>query len=178
MNQRAALGWATGMALLSGTAPAVAKDKQSPPPAVLQEIGHCRTLTDDAARLQCFDSAADRLTAALTRKEVYVLDRTEVRETRRQLFGLPLPKEGLLSEKADAPVQVDRIEGVVVAVSQTFDGNWRVTLDQGGVWEQTDGYQLARGPRKGDKVVVMRAALGSYKIRFGTQPGVRARRVS
>lgn len=178
MNRWVVLAGGVSMVLLTGAAPGAAKDKQAAPPAAIREIARCRALTDDAARLGCFDAAADRLSSALTTKEVYVLDRTEVRETRRQLFGLPLPKEGVISEKADAPVQVDRIEGVVLAASQAFDGNWRVTLDQGGVWQQTDGYQLAHGPRKGDKVVVVRAALGSYKMKIGTQSGVRVRRVS
>lgn len=170
--------WIGAMALCLGANGVAARDKTPPPPpAEVQEFSRCRAIAEDPARLRCFDAAADRLQAALTSSKVYVLDRTEVQKTRRSLFGLPLPKEGVISESIDDANRIDHLEGVVASASQGSDGSWRVTLDTGSTWQQVDDYSLGRGARRGDKVEIRRGALGSFRMKIGTQAAVRARRV-
>ena len=60
-------------------------------PELFEALVQCRSITDDAARLQCFDTAAANLQAATERRDVVVVDRAQVRESRRRLFGLALP---------------------------------------------------------------------------------------
>ena len=83
-------------ALLAGL-PAVGVAQSPQPetqqrPELFEALVHCRSITDDAARLQCFDTAAANLQAATERRDVVVVDRAQVRESRRRLFGLALPR--------------------------------------------------------------------------------------
>lgn len=165
-----------GVAATAAGAGADAKDKAAPPAAV-EAVTRCRTIADDAARLHCFDTSAQQLQAAIAKRDVYVLERTEVRQTRRELFGLSVAKESVISESVDDENKVDEIDATVTAAAQDNLGNWTVTLNTGAVWQQTDGYPLARGPRKGDTVEIKRAAMGSYKMSVGKQSAVRVRRL-
>ena len=52
----------------------------------------CRSETDPQARLQCFDRTSGALATAAQSGAVVVVDREEVRRTRRSLFGFSLPR--------------------------------------------------------------------------------------
>ena len=69
-----------------GTAPAAAK---APPPQspLVTALDRCRTIPDPTQRLACFDSAAGTLVAAARSGQVSVVDRGELRQARRSLFG-------------------------------------------------------------------------------------------
>ena len=74
---------------LALAAPAIAQ-ATSERPAVLNQLVECRALTDAGARLECYDRAAETLDAAERQGDVVVMDRAQVQESRRQLFGFDL----------------------------------------------------------------------------------------
>src|SRR5829696_6737424 len=82
--------------LLAGLPAAAASVQSSGAPAQrpqpFEALVRCRAITGDAERLACFDRAAASLQAAAERRDVVVVDRQQVRESRRRLFGLPLPR--------------------------------------------------------------------------------------
>jgi len=166
-------------------APALAaaqRGNQAPParPETFEALVRCRTITDDAARLACFDRAAAALQAAQERREVVVVDRQQVREGRRRLFGLALPRIPIFGGGDDDEQGEDRVstvEGVVASASQDGLGHWVVSLQDGAVWTQVDNNALALRPRPGQRVVINRGALGSFMMRVNNQPGIRVRRV-
>lgn len=172
-----AIGIITGALLLAS--PADAKDKpelaKSP---LLQQLLACRDVAGEAERLQCFDKATANVAAAAARNDVYVVDRSQMQATRRSLFGLPLPRLNIFSDSSDDKEAVTRLEGVVQSASQGGDGNWLIRLADGSVWRQSDGVPLGFLPKSGQKVVINRAAFGSYKMSIDGRAGVRARRVS
>jgi hypothetical protein len=168
---------AAALAALPGAASAQREAGQRP--ELFEALVRCRAVTDDAARLQCFDAAAAALDAAAERREVVVVDRAQVRESRRRLFGLPLPRLPIFGgggDDDDDADEVDHVEGVVASASQNGNGQWIVRLEDGATWVQTDNNTLALRPRPGQPVVVNRGMMGSYMMRVNRQPGIRVRR--
>lgn len=169
---------AAALSALPAAAPAQREPRQRP--ELFEALVRCRAVTEDAARLQCFDAAAAALEAATERREVVVVDRAQVRESRRRLFGLPLPRLPIFGggddDDNDDADEVDHVEGVVASASQNGHGQWIVRLEDGATWVQTDNNTLALRPRPGQPVVVNRGMMGSYMMRVNRQPGIRVRR--
>lgn len=149
-------------------------------PAVLQALGDCRALTDNAARLACYDKAAAGIADATAKREIVVLDREEVRATRKGLFGFTLPKLNFFGSDKDAKDDTGREEiaeiDVVVKSARPFGYQlWRMTMEDGAVWVTNEASTLIT-PRAGSKVHIKRAALGSYFIKVDGSRAVKGRR--
>jgi hypothetical protein len=169
---------AAGPALALAQRPAAAPP---PRPETFEALIRCRAIAEAGARLQCFDTAAAALQTAQERRELVVIDRQQVREGRRRLFGLTLPRIPIFGggdddEDANDADRVQTVEGVVASASQDSLGHWVVVLQDGAAWVQADNRPLALRPRPGQRVVINRAALGSFMMRINNQPGIRARR--
>jgi hypothetical protein len=158
--------------------PALAKPAQPPAarPEAFEALVKCRAIAEDAARLRCFDQAAAALEQAAARRDVVIVDRAQVRQTRRTLFGLELPRLPFFGGGDDKGEEISSIDGVVASAFQNGNGQWVVRLEEGGTWAQTDDTPISVWPKAGNKVVIHRAALGSYMMRVNGQPGVRVRR--
>lgn len=167
--------------LVAGASASLAAPNEPPArPELFQALLRCRAIAEAAARLQCFDAAAANLEAAAERREVVVVDRQQVREGRRRLFGLTLPRIPIFGgggEEEDEADRIDTVESTVASASQDGLGHWTVVLADGAVWTQVDNRPLALRPRNGQRVVIDRGALGSFMMRINGQPGLRARRV-
>ncbi len=145
------------------------------PPAAVQSLLACRSVADSAQRLQCYDRAAQGFAEAMGKREVVVIDKARANEARRSLFGFSVPNFGaLLGGGGD---EISQIESTVDGVVENADGGWTVRLADGSTWSQTDDTPVALPPRRGDKVVVRRGAMGSYFLKLGSQPGFKAKRV-
>jgi hypothetical protein len=159
---------------------ALAQERAAPQqrPEAFEALIRCRAITNDAARLQCFDNASTALEQAAERRDLVVVDRQQVRESRRRLFGLPIPGLGnLFGGGGDNDRdEITSIDSTVASAEQTGMGRWIVRLADGSIWVQTDDVPLAGRPRAGQPVHVERGALGSYRMRVNRQPAVRVRR--
>ncbi len=167
------------LALAAGAAPA-ALAQQSAPTNPVDAIAACRAITDPAARLACFDQAATALVTAREKKDVVILDRSEVQKTRRSLFGFSLPRIRLFGggdddDGRDNPEDIKEISGTIAGVSQVALDRWTVTLDDQTRWITTES---ARGfpPRPGEAVVIRRGPLGSYDASFAKRRSIKVRR--
>ena len=143
------------------------------PPAVQQLIA-CRSINDPAQRLACYDRQSDALNVAIAKKDVVVIDKARATATRRSLFGFSIPDFGGLFGGGD---DIKQIEGIVAAAAPNSDGGWTIKLADGSMWTQTDQSPIALEPRRGDKVVVRRGALGAFFLELGRQPGFKVRRI-
>lgn len=150
------------------------KGKPRPRPQAFEALVRCRTLTDDAERLRCFDAAAATLQQAAENRDLVVVDRKQIQETKRGLFGLDVPD--LNPFGGDDGVEIKSIEGVVRSAVQDGDGRWVITLEDNSTWAQTDSYPFALNPKRGHKVKIVKASMGTYMMRVNNQPGVRAKR--
>lgn len=174
---RSCLLAAAVLAALPAAAFAQRAEEAQQRPELFEALVRCRALADDAARLQCFDAAAANLQQAAERRELVVVDRQQVRESRRRLFGLALPRLPIFGgDGDDEEDEIDSIESQVASASQIEFGRWLVRLEDGSTWVQTDNEILAGRPRPGQPVRVSRAALGTFMMRVNNQPGIRVRR--
>ncbi|HOB13009.1 MAG TPA: hypothetical protein PK680_00350 [Novosphingobium sp.] len=163
-------------AMLAG--PALAKDKAPPPPPpAFQDLIKCRELADPAARLACYDAQAAKLEQATAAGDVVVSDRAGVREAQRGLFGFRLPSLGLFGGGNDGGDEIKSIDGVIASARTFGYGAWRITLEDGSVWEQTDGERPVFDPAKGDKVKIYKGALSTFRMNVAGQRAIKVRRV-
>lgn len=151
-------------------------------PAALSALSACRSQVDPEARLACYDREVAALEAAVTDKRVVVMDRDQVRRTRRTLFGLALPNLSLFGDNdegtGDATEEEDvtRLETTIKRVAQNGRGIWSFELEEGGRWSQIDSRNLVRDPKPGSSIVIRRAAMGSYLANIDGQIAIRVRR--
>lgn len=165
--------WLVALAALAWPAPASPKDEVRAPQ--LQKLVDCKSIADPAGRLACYDREVAAIDSAERSRELVVVEKEQVRRARRTLFGLPLPRIDLLAGERDGD-ELRQIEGKVASARQNPQG-WRITLDDGSSWQQTDGKTLFRDPRPGDAVTVSRGTLGSFFLKVGNIPPVKVKRV-
>ena len=155
---------------------ASAADKpKSATPTTIKALFDCRSITADAERLACYDKAVGEVKTAEKTGEVIIVDRQEARAARRQAFGLDLSALSIL-DRSEEKTEVDRVLGEAVSARQGPDGRWTVVLADGAVWKQVDDMALSKNPKKGSKVEVRKASMGSYFMNIDGQRAVRARR--
>jgi hypothetical protein len=161
-------------------APAALPAKTSKPqarPEAFEALVRCRALTGDSARLKCFDAAAATLQQQAENRDLVVVDRKTIQEANRGLFGLDIPNLNPFGGGGDDGVEaIKSIESTVRSAMQDGDGRWVLTLEDNSTWAQTDNYPLAVNPKRGHKVKIVKASMGSYMMRVNGQPGVRAKR--
>lgn len=181
---RIGLAFVASALLMAGGAHAQETERNARPRAPqLQAVYDCRTLTDPAARLACFDRQIAALEAAEAARDLTVIDREEVRRTRRGLFGFSLGNLGSIFGGGDdddddaraAEDRVEQIEAVVREVGRDRSGKLVLVLDNGQRWVQTDSGG-GRQPRAGNRVVISRASLGGFIASVEGRAGFRVRR--
>ena len=167
-------------ALALAATPLLAKDKRQGPEVgrakALQDLAHCRTIGEDAARLACFDKAAATFDEAEASGDIVVVDKAQAKEVKRQAFGLNL--NGALGI-FDRGVHAEKVESVTLTVAsahQNGDGKWVITTSEGQIWRQIDSDPLDEAPRQGESALVTQGTLGSYFIKVGHDRSVRAHR--
>lgn len=148
--------------------------------AALSNLLNCQKIGDSQARLACYDSNAKALADATASQSIVVLDREQVRKTKRSLFGFDIPTLNLFGGKPTGAEEAEarEITATARAASQNREGRWVITLDDGARWLQTDDNVVALPPHSGSKILIRRAALGSFFLKVDGQPGIKAQRVS
>lgn len=163
--------------------PLAAKDKKDDdgPPTkaakIVDELAACRTITADPERLACFDRTAAALVTARADKQLVVIDREDVKKTKRSLFGFSLPKINLFGggkDEDDVP-EIREIDATIKAVRSIPNGLFVVTLEDGGQWQFTE--TMTFPPRAGDPIHIKRGGLGAYFGSVKGRVGVKIKRV-
>lgn len=166
------------LALAVIAAPVSAKDKKQArkeAPEAFRQLVACRQIADSAARLACYDRQVAAFEQAESAGEVVLADRKQVEETQRGLFGFAIPGSAILGNENGK--ELTQVETVVTSARQYEYGRWRITMENGSVWDQIDAEVLAFAPRAGDKAVIKKAAFGSYLVRVAGQPGIKVRQI-
>ncbi|KKC25533.1 hypothetical protein WP12_13640 [Sphingomonas sp. SRS2] len=166
------------MTALGAFASAASAERAYARPEAFTKLINCRAIADKDQRLACYDAAAGALEDAEKKKDLVVVDRKEIRETKNSLFGFALPKIGLFGDdgKDDEKDAISEIASTVDVARVIGNGNWSLRLaGDAGTWETISAITVA--PRSGDKVRIKKASLGSYLGQVGMNRGVRFRRV-
>ena len=163
--------------VILASASTAAKGPPAPMSPYVNALENCRTLTDPAQRLACYDKTAPALIAASKSGEINVVDRGQLRQARRSLFGFSMPKLPFFAGDQSAGDTPDQIESTIKSVREGYGRYQIVVADGNAVWETTEDSISLREPRPGQKIVIRRGPMGSYFIRINGQTGVKGRRV-
>lgn len=169
---------AAALACIAGPAAAQRQRPAQEPPAALSRVVQCRTIASEPERLACYDREVAAMQAAQTSGELVAMDRSQVRRTRRSLFGLAVPNLGIFGDDNDDEEEASRIESTVRSATQNGNGKWIIELEDGARWLQTDSRNLNFPPRRGQPIRIRRAALGSYLANVNGQVAIRVRRIN
>ncbi len=149
---------------------------------LLEPFARCRTITEAQARAECFDAAALALEVAVASKDVTIVDRKDVREARRSLFGFTLPRVGLLGGRDEADKSgreeddFKEIETTIASVRSVANGRVELRLAEGdAVWVTTDPVPFP--PKPGRKVRIRKGAMSNYFINVEGERSVRGMRL-
>jgi len=163
------------LALLPAGAVAQNPGREAPPAPFARAI-QCRAIPNAQERLACYDREVAALEQAERSSEIRVVDRQQVRRTRRTLFGLTLPDMNIFGGDNDGEA-VTEITSKLRSVSQDANGKYLFELEDGARWRQIDTRNLVN-PRAGQPIRIRRAAMGSFLANVGSQTAVRVRRVN
>lgn len=162
-------------------APLAAAADDKPESAYIKGLRDCQAKTDPAERLACYDSAVAAMVAASSEGEVRVVDREEVRQTRRKLFGFSLPDLGIFGGKDDKddPKQTEEFTTLQTTIAgvRTIYGKYVLTTAEGAQWQLDEMPARLMKPKVGQPLEIKAGALSSYFLRINGQGGVKGRRV-
>jgi hypothetical protein len=165
----------TALTLLAPAA--AAKEKPAPSPLVTA-IDRCRQIPDPTQRLACYDAASGALVQATNSGAVAVVDENEVKKVRHSLFGFSLPKVPFFTGDTTANEAQDKIDSTITKVTALNNGYYQLVIaDNNAVWVTTDDSISFFPPKPGQKIEIVRGALGNYFLRINGQVGVRGKRV-
>jgi len=173
------MGMRNGLIISAAVAFAVAASgsadaKGREDPSSYQALMNCRTITNSAERLACYDAKAAALDGAEKAGDVVIADREQLRETSKGLFGFGALKLPIIGTRSNLETP-DQIEAKIAGARSLGYGKWEIALDNNMRWRTTE--PVPSDPRIGDPVVIRAGAFTSFFIRVRGARGVRGLRV-
>jgi TolA-binding protein len=131
-------------------------------------IEACTSLRRDSERLACYDKAVAIMRAA---------GETAAPPSAENMFGAntEITQSGA-SHAAVKREELQQISGMVTSLRRMDDGMIQLELDNGQVWRQQDA-EVRLMVETGDKITVVRASMGTFRIADKTGRFARFRRV-
>jgi hypothetical protein len=164
------------------TVACAAHAQPGPGTAALEPFARCRAIPAAEARASCFDAAARSLEAAVAAKEITIVTRQDVRDTRRSLFGFTLPRVGLFTGDDDRdgggrPTEdFQQIDTTIISARTVANGRVELRIAEGeAVWVTTDPMPFP--PKPGRKVRIRKGAMSNYFIAVEGERSVRGMRL-
>ena len=174
--RRVLVAFSAGAFAASAPAAGAAEPRTEGRAALVQQLTDCRKLSEDAARLACYDTATAALEQAEAKGDIVVVDREQARTVRRQAFGFSLPSMAMF-ERGEEKEQIDNVSGKIASARQDAAGKWVLRLEDGAVWQQVDAQELSLYPKPGQSVTIRKATLGSFLASVEGRRAFRVRRV-
>jgi hypothetical protein len=163
--------------LALGQSASAAKTPRAISPLV-NALEQCRKIADSAQRLGCYDRAAPALVDASRAGEITVVDRGQLRQARRSLFGFSMPRLPFFAGDESAADSPSELQTTIKSARSLGNGKYRIVLTENdAVWETTEESMGLREPRAGQKISIRRGPLGSYFLRVDGGRSVKGRRV-
>lgn len=149
------------IAAMATSAQAQKKSAGADPGPVFEGMLQCRTITEDSARLACFDRQVAAFADAQKTGEVIVAERKVVEQARESAFGLAVGESTLLRGPDGQPLK--SLSSEIIDVRKLpGSGRWVMSLENGSRWEQMDPPTIRFVPEKKQTLQIERGALGSY----------------
>jgi hypothetical protein len=142
---------------------ALATAADLPPP-----LEACAALRRDAERLLCYDRAVAQVKAGVDGAAA---------PSAENMFGANTNILAAKTSQADVKrEELKQISGTVTSLRRSDDGMIHLTLDNGQVWRQQDA-DVKLMVAEGDKVTIVRASMGTFRITDKTGRFARFKRV-
>lgn len=147
-------------------------------PGQLAPLLACRGESNEQARLRCYDAAVAGIATATQSGSLVVIDREEVRRSRRSLFGFSLPRLPFFrGDRSHEDEEQEEIQTTLVGARQVQSNRWNLELEGGALWQTTEWANTMIDPRAGQRVRIRRGVMGSYMVSINGQRGLRAMRI-
>lgn len=156
------------------SAPAYAQSQDGNANQLVEAVTSCRDISDKDARLACYDRAAAILADAKANRGIVVVDREEVKKTKRSLFGFSLPKIKLFSGDGEKEEEADKQVAAMVRTAVPQQGKV-IALEDGSKWRTIEP-KFGFSPKSGDTLTIEKGALGSYWAWVGNGRRARVKR--
>jgi hypothetical protein len=166
-------------AAAAAAAPPASRTPEMGSSQLVRSIQNCQPIKDSAARLACYDQAAAALVSATTRGDVAIVDRGQVRQVRRSLFGFALPSLPFFSgsKNREDEQEPKELQSTLASFRPIGNGFIRFALvEPASTWESTEASDVF-DPKIGAKVRITHGALGSYWAEIGNERAVKVRRI-
>jgi hypothetical protein len=145
-----------------------------------QSTVDCSTVVEDRARLKCYDEQAARQKKAAAAASPAPAAASKPARATSPSSDFGLNEEALRKRQAasnpDTPKDPEQLVARVAAVAKKPRGEFRITLDDGQVWEETQHSSSSIPPGVGDTVTIKRGLLGSYFLERGAGLALRVKR--
>lgn len=166
-------------ALVGFTGTANAQD--NPQDRYIASLKQCQGIAAESERLKCFDQAVGSIVSASDSQDLQIVDREQVRQTRRKLFGFSLPDLGIFGRKDNGDEAAEQddfasLETTIAGVS-AIRGGYLLTTAEGAKWQIDNVPRRLMTPRVGQSLEIRSAALSAYFLRINGQGGVKGKRV-
>lgn len=133
------------------------------------DLETCAHIDSDAARLECYDGLAGRVSgeaaaaAAPAPTQAEATPQAEPETTPEDVFGKPPEEIYAAYAEATGVEEVNEIRATVVTAGKDSRGHVMVELDNGQRWRQVrkEYFKVSDG----DEVVISKAVLGSYNMK-------------
>lgn len=146
---------------------------------LVKAVQNCQSIRENDARLVCYDRAAAALVSATASGDVTIVDRGQVRQVRRSLFGFSIGRLPFFSgsKNVEADAEPKELQSTLGSFQPIGNGFFRFTLaDPQSTWESIEPSDVFE-PKRGSTVKISHGALGSYWADISGQPSVKVRRV-
>jgi len=174
---------AVSLALRMAVCAALLVRWSSPEAAEAVSIERCRALNESAERLLCYDTLFPRVSASSGRPAPQPLPARPPDRSTDEALHTPTASgqapEDAIRTFGLSGARERAIEGVSATVTELHHepgGRFVLYLDNGQVWRQIETDNWAP-PRKGERVTIRRAALGSYMLETVENLATHVRRV-
>ncbi len=167
---------ALGLALASNAQAAGKPKDTAARAAAFDKVAACRKIEDSTARLACFDKTVADLEAAEKSGDVVVVDRAQIHEAKKQVFGLPNIEALNIFNRGEHAESIDKITGVIAKATLTGDGRWVLETADGQTWTETEAETFYPEPEKGDRIEIRRGMLGAYFVKINNNVSFKVRR--
>ncbi|WEK41842.1 MAG: hypothetical protein P0Y64_10520 [Candidatus Sphingomonas colombiensis] len=126
---------------------------------MLEAISECRKISNDPSRLACFERFATSLETSIGKEDFKIVDKNDVKNIKKSLFGFALPRVDLFGSKEPFV----EINSTIASVRPVNNDRIQITLsDDDATWQTTDPVNFP--PKPGSAVRIKKGALGNYFI--------------
>ena len=164
---------------LAAAAPHPATGQLAGGSELVTAVQDCQKIGDNSQRLACYDRNVSALATARAHGDVSIVDRNQIRQVRRSLFGFSGVHIPFFGNSRDRDTQDEprELNSALASFRDIGNGFFRFSITEPqSTWETTEGSSFSDG-RSGDKVTIQKGALGSYFVQIAGDKWVRARRI-